>query len=290
MWNAQYAALYAFRSIGRGNYNGLHVSLRKAFSHGVQFDFNYTWSKCEDLGSSPETIGAVDSLGSIYNGFQQSLNKAVCDYDIRHIFSSLGVFELPFGKGKPLLGNANKFVDAVVGGWQISTVLTLDSGLPVSVQNGVGFPTVWDFTGFATQTGATPAQVTTKNAPSATPGTPGGPNLFADPAAALAAYSPTIAGQIGSRNMLRGQGPFSLDMGLSKRFRLFTLKDQPHTLQIRAEAFNVSNTVRFDPNSQADVNSNAGGIMTLADPSKFGQYTTTLGSPRVFQFSARYEF
>ncbi len=65
MWNAQYAALYAFRSIGRGNYNGLHVTLRKAFSHGVQFDFNYTWSKCEDLGSSPESIGAVDPLGSI---------------------------------------------------------------------------------------------------------------------------------------------------------------------------------------------------------------------------------
>ncbi len=63
MWNAQYAALYAFRSIGRGNYNGLHVTLRKAFSHGVQFDFNYTWSKCEDLGSSPESIGAVDPLG-----------------------------------------------------------------------------------------------------------------------------------------------------------------------------------------------------------------------------------
>jgi hypothetical protein len=290
MWNAQYAALYAFRSIGRGNYNGMHVTLRKAFSHGLQFDFNYTWSKCEDLGSSPESIGAVDPLGSIYNGFSQSLNKAVCDYDVTHLFSSLGVFQLPFGKGKAFLSNANRFVDGVLGGWQVSGVLTAASGLPVSVQNGIGYPTVWDFTGFATQTGALPAQTTTLNAPSAVPGTSGGPNIFADPAAALAAFTPTLAGQIGSRNVIRGQGPFSLDLGLSKRFYLFAYKDQPHTLQFRAEAFNITNSVRFDPNSQANVNSNDGGIMTLADPTKFGQYTTTLGTPRVFQFSARYEF
>jgi hypothetical protein len=290
MWNAQYAALYAFRSIGQGNYNGLHVTLRKAFSHGVQFDFNYTWSKCEDLGSSPESIGAVDPLGSIYNGFSQGLNKSVCDYDMTHIFSSLGVFELPFGKNRAFMAHANKFVDALLGGWQVSTVLLADSGLPVSVQNGIGFPTVWDFTGFATQTGALPAMTTSLNAPSAVPGTPGGPNIFANPAAALAAFTPTLAGQIGSRNVIRGQGPFSLDMGLSKRFYLFSYKDQPHTLQLRGEAFNITNSVRFDPNSQANVNSNDGGIMTLADPSKFGQYTNTLGSPRVFQFSARYEF
>ncbi len=129
-----------------------------------------------------------------------------------------------------------------------------------------------------------------ENAPSAVPGTSGGPNIFSDPAAALAAFTPTLAGQIGSRNVIRGQGPFSLDMGLSKRFYLFAYKDQPHTLQFRAEAFNITNTVRFDPNSQADVNSNSGGIMSLANPNKFGQYSSTFGTPRVFQFSARYEF
>jgi carboxypeptidase family protein len=290
MWNSQYAALYAFRSIGRGNYNGLHVTLRKSFSHGLQFDFNYTWSKCEDLGSSPESIGAVDPLGSIYNGFSQGLNKSVCDYDMTHLFSALGVYQLPFGKGMHYLNNANRLVDGFLGGWQISGVLTADSGLPVSVQNGIGYPTVWDFTGFATQTAPLPAQQTTLNAPSAVPGTSGGPNIFADPAAALAAFTPTLAGQIGSRNIIRGQGPFEIDLGLSKRFYLFSYKDQPHTLQLRAEGFNITNSVRFDPNSQQDVNSNDGGIMTLADPTKFGQYTTTLGTPRVFQFSARYEF
>ena len=72
-------------------------------------------------------------------------------------------------------------------------------------------------------------------------------------------------------------------------FKNFVIRDQMR-FELRAEGFNITNSVRFDPNSQADVNSGGGGIMTLANPSKFGQYTTTLGSPRVFQFSARYEF
>jgi hypothetical protein len=285
MWNNQYAALYAFRSIGNGNYNGLHLTVRKVFSQGYQFDFNYTWSKCEDLGSSPENQGTGGALTSvadtIFNTLDQSQMKAVCDYDATHIFSALGVAQLPFGKGKPFLGNASKLVNGIVGGWQVSGVFTAASGFPVSVVNGIGFPTVWDYTGFATQTGIVPAPHTTKNAPSATPGTQGGPNIFADPAAAFAAYSPTLAGQSGQRNGIRGQGPFTIDLGLAKRFHLFEFHDQPHTLQFRAEGFNITNTVRFDP---ASVN------MSLADQSKFGQYAQTLGSPRVFQFSARYEF
>ncbi len=291
MWNSQYAALYAFRSIGNGNYNGLHLTVRKTFSQGYQFDFNYSWSKCEDLGSSPESVGiANDPQGSIYNGFDQSLNKAVCDYDATHVFSALAVAELPFGKGKKYLSNGNSVANGILGGWQLSSVFTAATGFPVSVQNGIGYPTVWDYWGFASQTGPSPVQQTTKNAPSAVPGTSGGPNIFADPAAALAAYTPTLAGQIGQRNGIRGQGPFSIDLGLSKRFHLFTFHDQPHTLQFRAEGFNITNTVRFDPNSQADITGGTGGIMSLADPSKFGQYSHTLGTPRVFQFSARYEF
>ena len=93
MFNSQFAALVGFRSIANGNYNGLHVTLRKAFTHGVQFDFNYTYSKCEDLGSSPESSGA--GSGMIINPFNQNLNKAVCNYDVTHVFSRA----LPAPKG-----------------------------------------------------------------------------------------------------------------------------------------------------------------------------------------------
>jgi hypothetical protein len=62
---------------------------------------------------------------------------------------------------------------------------------------------------------------------------------------------------------------------------LYTIHDQTHTLQIRAEGFNVTNTARFDPSSAS---------LTYQTQAKFGQYSQTFGSPRVFQFSARYEF
>ena len=88
-------------------------------------------------------------------------------------------------------------------------------------------------------------------------------------------------GDSGQRNGLRGDGFFTIDLGLAKRFTLFTHRDVPHTLQFRAEAFNVTNTVRFDvATSNTDIN----------DPGSFGKYTSQFGSPRVFQFALRYEF
>lgn len=279
MFNSQFAALVGFRSIGEGSYNGMHVQLRKAYSHGVQFDFNYTYSKCIDLSSAPESSGS--GSGFILNPYDQNQNKAVCDYDATNVFSALAVAELPFGQGRALLNTTNKFVNGVFAGWQLSGVLTEASGFPVSVTNGGVYPTEWNSSGYATQIGIVPGPVTTENAPSAAPNQAGGPNLFSNPALAYAAYGQTAAGQTGQRNGIRGEGPFSLDMGLAKRFHLFNFHDQPHTLQVRAEGFNVTNSVRFDP---------ASASLNIANQAKFGQYTSTLGSPRVFQFSARYEF
>jgi hypothetical protein len=62
---------------------------------------------------------------------------------------------------------------------------------------------------------------------------------------------------------------------------LFTKRDHPYTLQIRGEAFNVSNTVRFDPASVQ---------IQIDTPSTFGNYTNVLGNPRVIQFTGRFEF
>ena len=207
--------------------------------------------------------------------------KAVCDYDTTQQFSALAVGRIPIGQGRRFLGHANRLADTFVGGWQLSGVFRNTSGFPVSVNNGVGFPTDWCCYGSATQTGLVPQGGATKNAPSALPNTPGGANIFSNPAAALAGYSPTLAGFSGQRNGIRGNGVFTIDMGLSKSFHLFNFHDQPHSIQFRAEAFNVTNSVRFDP---------ASANLNISNQSKFGQYTQTLGTPRVFQFSGRYEF
>ena len=91
---------------------------------------------------------------------------------------------------------------------------------------------------YATQTG-TFTQGTNKNS------SLGGANIFPDPQAALTAFGNTDAGQVGTRNNVRGDG-FTIDTALSKRFKM-PYKEQ-HTFQIRAEAFNLTKTARFDVN------------------------------------------
>jgi hypothetical protein len=125
-----------------------------------------------------------------------------------------------------------------------------------------------------------PAQ-TTSNGPAPTKSGVSGPNLFADPAATFAGYGLPLAGDSGQRNGIRGNGFFGIDLGIGKRFSLYTIKDQPHTLQFRAESFNITNSVRFDPYTAS---------VSILNPARFGQYTATLTKPRVFQFSLRYEF
>lgn len=284
-YSPQFAALSVLRSTGAGSYNAMQWTVRKRFSDNLQFDFNYTWSKSIDLGSVGEAAAAGLPNGAfaalIQNAWNPSQSRAVSDYDATHLFSAFMVAELPFGKNKRFFGAANRLVDGLVGGWQLSAIWRESSGLPTGVGDGGNWPTDWQIAPFATQVGAGPVQQTTKNAPAAQSTGIGGPNAFPNPAAALAAYDFTLPGESGQRNGIRGDGFFTVDVGLGKRFTLFTVKDHPHTLQIRGEAFNVTNTVRFDIGS---IN------LDLADPANFGKYTRTLTNPRVMQFSARYEF
>jgi len=282
-YSRQFAGLSAFRSIGGGNYHAMQWTVRKRFGNNLQFDLNYTWSKSIDIGSYGESFQDVNTTftGLIQNAWNPAQSKAVSDYDTTHLFSAFVVAELPFGKGRKFLSGSNRFLDALVGGWQLTTIWRQSSGFPSSVNDGGNWPTDWQITPWATQVGAVPSQHTTKNAPPAQPTGTSGPNMFTNPAAALAAYDFTLPGESGQRNALRGDGFFTVDVGLGKRFTLFTVKDHPHTLQIRGEAFNVTNTARFDPLSLN---------LDLGDPANFGKYTGTLSPPRVMQFSARYEF
>ncbi len=294
IFNPQYGSLSTLRSIGYGNYNAMQWTIRKRFSQGYAFDFNYTWSKSQDLTSTRAadvSTGGLFTAGQIINAYYPGQMKAVSNYDTTHIFSANAVAELPFGRGKMFLHNANGVVNNIVGGWQLSAVFRNTSGFPVGVGDGLGWPTNWEVGSFADQTGIVPATRTSKNAPAALAGKPGGPNIFATPLDGYNAYCGNcgttgnivgaLAGESGQRNGLRGDGVFTIDMGLGKRFHLFNFHDQPHSLQIRAEAFNLTNTVRFDPRSAS---------LDITNQARFGQYSNVLGRPRVFQFSMRYEF
>jgi hypothetical protein len=275
-FDKQIASITTWRSIAGGNYHAMQWTIRQRLTSGVEFGFNYTWSRSIDLSSRAESDGTGPTFGFITNPWMPWLNKAVSDYDMTHQWNAHFVAELPFGRGKRLL-NRGKVLDALFGGWQLSGIYRQTTGMPISVSNGRYWPTNYQWQGFATTLGPIPGMETTRNAPSVSG--PGGPNIFSNPAAALAQFGFTMPGGIGSRNVVRGDGYFTIDSGVSKNFTM--PYNEKHKLQIRWETFNLTNSVRFDISSLS---------LSLGSQGTFGKYSDVLTQPRVMQFGARYEF
>lgn len=256
MLNPQFSSLSAWSSIAGGNYHSMQWTLRKRFSNGLTMDFNYTWSKSQDLSSVAENEG--DFAGFLVNSWDPSQRRGVSDYDQRHIWNMWWVYELPLAK-------RNKFL----GGWQFSGVWTQSTELPWSVGNGRNWPTNWNITTFGTPIGAvTPSTKTKAGA---------GPNVWPNPLATLAEWQYTLPGQSGSRNTVRIDGRSNFDFGLAKRFTM--PYREGHSIQFRWETFNVFNQVRFtDPD------------LSRVSSANWGKYTSQANEPRQMQFALRYEF
>ncbi len=267
-WNAQYSSLAVFRSRGSGAYNAAQFSVRKRYANGFQFDFNYTYSRSIDLSSTRESDSITS--GQIINPWNTGQMRAVSDYDLTHNVTAFAIYELPVGKGKKFLGNSNKVVDAILGGWQLSGIYRQSSGFPISVGNGGFWPTNWNLSGYGTQLAPlTAGTVKTGN----------GVYMFANPTAAFNDFAFTMPGQTGSRNTLRGDGIFNIDSSMSKTFTMPW--KESHKFQLRAEVFNITNTTRFDVNTVS---------LNLGASSTFGKYNSTLSTPRVMQFGGVYRF
>jgi hypothetical protein len=284
MFNPQYSALSAFSSIGKGDYHAMQWTIRKRFSSGLQFDVNYTWSKSIDLGSSQESginlagTGTSSFASLIINTLNPNQMRAVSDFDTTHQVNAFGVYQLPFGRGRKFGTNMNKIADAIVGGWQVSANYRQTSGLPLNASNGQRWPTDWNLGGNAEVNGTVPPIVNTGNATCVSGFTCIlGPNLWASPAQAFLAFREDLPGESGIRNNLRGAGLFNIDTGV---YKVFTMPySEHHKIQIRWEAFNVTNSVVFD-SAQASATD-----FTL---SSFGKISGTLTQPRQMQFAGRY--
>jgi hypothetical protein len=281
-FHPQYSYLSAFSSVGGGNYHAGQFQVRKSFTNGDQVSFNYTWSKSTDLRSYAERAGTA--TGVLWNPWQPGLQKAVSDYDNTHLFSSMWVYNLPFGKGRKFHGQAGGLADAILGGWQISGMWRWSSGYPISVYELGVWPTNWNNNNYAVWNGKKFASGRTMNGKSIG-GTGQGPNMFSDPQAAYEAFDYELPGGVGSRNVLRGDGIFNIDTNLSKRF-VMPYSDK-HSLQFRWEVFNLTNTARFDVSGGSAGN---GADLDISSNGNFGMYTNTLSQARVMQFGLRYEF
>ncbi|HUQ90549.1 MAG TPA: carboxypeptidase-like regulatory domain-containing protein [Bryobacteraceae bacterium] len=273
MMNPQFSSLSGLSSIAGGNYHSMQWTLRKRFSAGLSLDFNYTLSKSQDLASDDEIGGEYD--GFLVNSWNPSQLRGVSDYDQRHIWNLFWVYELPFGRGKPIASNVNRVMNHVIGGWQFSGIWTQSTELPVSVGNGSYWTTNWNLTSYGTPIGAVTPTTKTKNAP-AVSGV-GGPNMWLDPTATLAEWQFTLPGQTGSRNTLRQDGRSNFDFNLSKRF-IMPYREN-HSIQFRWETFNVFNQVRFGSPD-----------LGRGSTATWGKYRAQANAPRQMQFALRYEF
>src|SRR6266446_3334144 len=140
----QAISMYGWSSIGNSSYHALQASLRKQFSHGVQFDFNYTFSKSIDITSAASRVGFsvygyqnIALVGTrLANAFSPNLARAVSDFDLTHQLNLNWIAELPFGKGRAFAINDSGMLDAFIGGWQLSGLARWTSGFPFSVDGG----------------------------------------------------------------------------------------------------------------------------------------------------------
>jgi hypothetical protein len=276
-YNPQYAALFGWRSTSAANYHAMQVNLQHQMRHGFQFDFNYTFSKSIDLASDAERVLSYGGLGDqVINTWDPNAGRAVSTFDATHQFNANGIWELPFGKGKRLAGNANRGLDAVIGGWQLSGLFRMTSGFPLTIGNGFNWATNWNLSGNTFKQGTVKAGVYAINSgPDA-----GNISIFADGPGAYPQFRPPFPGESGARNQIRGGGYFGVDLGLAKRWTMPWSEKQK--LQLRWEVFNVTNSVSFNSqsvNSFIDVYGNS-----------FGNYTNLLTNPRVMQFALRFEF
>jgi hypothetical protein len=284
-YNPQYVSLMTVRSIGFSNYNALQATLRHQMSHGIQFDFNYTYSKSIDLCSDAERLGNYGSLNfnggcQMFNAWSPNLFRAVSDFDTTHQLNANWIVDLPFGRGRAFAGRVNRAVDAVIGGWQLSGLFRWTSGFPYTIYNNpADYPTDWYWEGAAMPTVSHLKSGAYHQAD-------GNVNLFPDPATAESSFNPALPGQVGVRNFVRGDGYFGIDLGLSKRWSMPWNDKQ--NLALRWEVFNVTNSTRFDFNDQ-NSGSASESNNSIAVPN-FGNYTHLMTNPRVMQFALRYEF
>jgi hypothetical protein len=250
----------------------LQVTLKQDFSHGLQFDLNYTYSKAIDMASDAERVGTWGGLGGwITNAWDPRQGIAPSDFDLRHQVNANWVWKLPIGEGRALAGGAGKGLDAVIGGWQLSGLARWSSGFNVTVDNGGFYPTDWQLEGHASLTGSPIVAGTSL--------VDGYENMFPSPTDAYAGFRHALPGESGARNPIRGDGYAGLDMGLAKTWKM-PYNDR-HSLEFSWNVFNVPNQVRFNVQTAS---------LAYDTANTFGRYQNLLTNPRVMQFGLRYGF
>jgi len=265
--NPNYVALQQYGTGGNSWYNGLATSLTRKYSHGLQMQVSYTFSKALDTSDANASVDHTGSgsVGLLYPP-NPSINKGLSGYDIANRLVGSYSYELPLGTAR------SGITGHLVSGWQISGIVTLQSGQPFTVSNASG----------ATSTALSALGYSTRpNVNNAFAGNPieGGPNQYFNPAMFYEPAGSMALGNAG-RNILTGPGLATWDSALNKT----TAINERWKLQFRAELFNLLNRPNFALPT-ATIFTTGGARVSTA-----GLITNTVGSSRQIQFGLKLMF
>jgi hypothetical protein len=123
------------KSNGTMEYNSLQAVLQKQMSHGLQAQVSDTYSKCmsDSTGYYGAWNNALSASAYWQNVYDQRSEWAPCYYDATHVLSAYAIYDLPFGHGKQFAGNVNSVVNGIIGGWEISPIVSWRTGWPLPV-------------------------------------------------------------------------------------------------------------------------------------------------------------
>ncbi|MGH9397134.1 MAG: carboxypeptidase regulatory-like domain-containing protein [Terriglobia bacterium] len=250
---------------GWSNYNSLQASAEHRFSHGFWLLASYTWSKTMTTSDFVQTGSQV----SAFSPYQKDRNYSLSNHDIPQIFVVSTAYELPFGRGRRFL-NRGGILNRLAGGWQVSSILRFQSGVPISF-------------------GSSYCNVPSQFAAGCIPGVLPGANPFAQsksnfnpnlPFFNVNAFQPASSFNFnfgdGSRVAnIRGYGYSNQDLSLIDNIAI----TERFKAQLRCDFFNMWNWHSLSTNFNSDVNS----------PS-FGLWNGGVSAPRNIQLGIRFTF
>jgi hypothetical protein len=253
----QYGGPQAFEwNEGPGSYNALQAALTKSMSSGLSFLASYTWSKSMDYSSDPYGT-------TIENFYNLKGEWGPSSYSLNQMFVLSGVYALPVGRSKAIWSSPNGFMQAIVGNWNIGSIITLDSGLPFNALAGTDVANTGGSSERAQRTGANPY---------AAPGFQQTPQDWLNKAAFTVPAQYTFGNE--RRNDLVGPTRKNVDFNAFKDFPVM----ERAKLQFRAEFFNLFNHTNYAVPANT-VTSTA-----------FGAITSAQGPGRQIQFAAKIVF
>jgi hypothetical protein len=253
--NSNLGAYQIYENSASSVYHALQLEARKRYSQGLQFTASYTWSHAIDDVSDVFPIAGAPILPQ--DSFNLRAEKASANFDVRHRFAGSLIWDLPFFK------SSKGGMEKLIAGWQMASIFQAQTGQPFTLE--VPFDANLDGN--------------LSDRPSTTDGLVffnghGRRRVAVAPGRAAADFfTLTKEGAVG-RNTATGDGLVNLDLAISKRFQL----GEKHSLDFRAEAFNVANHTNF------------GLPIGVIGAPGFGSAVETAAPARVLQFVLRFSF